>query len=131
MLCFSNGMCFIGLTPLFPERLCSVAHFCDKGCAELLIPGITAQDHLAVQFSQRRKEPGAISFPNLAEDYNIRLIRMLEFISETDRHLMLDEQLIGIVFRYVNECIMIIQQGKSFKCKIVLDPALRVKNRLS
>ena len=103
MLCFSNGMCFIGLTPLFPERLCSVVHFCDKGCAEFLIPWITAQDHLAVQFSQRRKEPGTISFPNLAEDYNIRLIRMLELISETDRDLMLNEQLIGIIFRHIKQ----------------------------
>ena len=72
-----------------------------------------------------------ISFPNFAEDYNIRLIRMLEFISETDRYLMLDEQRIGIILRHVNECVMVIQQGESFKCKIVLHPALRFKNRLS
>ena len=46
-------------------------------------------------------------------------------------HLMLDEQLIGIILRHVNECVMVIQQGESFKCKIVLHPALRFKNRLS
>lgn len=118
MLCFSNGMCFIRLTPLFPECLCAIVHFCDKGCAEFLIPWITAQDHLAVQFSQCRKEPGTISFPNLAEDNDIWLIRMLEFISETDRYLMLNEQLIGIIFWHINECVMVIQQGESFKCKI-------------
>lgn len=113
-------MCFIGLTPLFPERLGSVVHFNDKGCAEFLIPGIPAQNHLAVQFRQCREEPITISFPNFAEDYNIRLIRMLKFISETDRDLMLKEQLIGIVFRHINECIMVIQQGELFKCKIAL-----------
>ena len=56
---------------------------------------------------------------------------MLEFISETNRCLMLNEQLIGIIFWHINECVMVIQQGESFKCKIVLHPALRVKNRLS
>ena len=42
-------------------------------------------------------------------------------------YLMLDEQRIGIILRHVNECVMVIQQGESFKCKIVFHPALRRK----
>lgn len=30
---------------------------------------------------------------------------MLEFTSETNRHLMLDEQLISVILRHVNECV--------------------------
>lgn len=131
MLCFSNGMCFIGLTPLFSEQLGSIIHFCDKAAAKLFISGVAAKNHLAVQFRECRKETLTISLSDFAEDNDIRLIGMLELISETDCYLMLNKQLIGIIFRNVNECVMVIKQGESFKCKIVFHPALRHKNRLS
>ena len=131
MLCFFNGMCFIGLTPLFSERLGSIIHFCDKAAAKLFISGVAAKNHLTVQFRECRKETLTIPLSDFAEDNDIRLIRMLEFISETDRYLMLDEQLIGIILWHVNECVMVIPQGESVKCKLVLHPALRFKNRLS
>lgn len=40
---------------------------------------------------------------------------MLEFISETNSHLMPDEKLISIVCRYVDECVMVIQKGEAIE----------------
>ena len=108
MLCFSNGMCFIGLTPLFSERPCSVVHFRYKGIAEFRIPRITAQDHLTIQIRQCREELIPITLSQLAEDDDIPLIGMLKLLPETNGHLMLDEQLICIIFRHVNEGIVVI-----------------------
>ena len=53
--------------------------------------------------------------PNFAEDDNIWLIRMPILLSETNRNLMPDEKLISIVCRYVDECVMIIQQGEAIE----------------
>ena len=43
------------------------------------------------------------------------LIRMLKFLAETNRHLMPDEKLISVVCRYVDECVMVIQQGEAIE----------------
>lgn len=56
-----------------------------------------------------------ISLPDFAEDDNIWLIRMLKFLAETNRHLMPDENLISVVCRYVDECVMVIQKGETIE----------------
>ena len=121
-------MSFIGLTPLSPERLCSIIHLGNKGYAERFVSGIPAQDHLAIQFRQCGKEPITIPLPDFAEDDNIRMFRMLELIAEMNRYLMPDEQLIGKVLRHVNKRVMVIPQRESFKCKIVFIQSSAFKN---
>ena len=110
MLCFSNGMCFIELTPLFSESPCSVVHFCNKGCAELLVLGIPAQDHLVIQFRQCEEEAFSVTLSDLAENDDIRLIRVAILISKANSYLMLNEQMIGVIVRNIDESIIAVHQ---------------------
>ena len=119
MLCFSKGTYFIVSTPLFTERKSAPVHFADELPAEFIVSGISAEDHFIGKLSKRSEKSVAITLAHLAEDDDIRFIRMLKLMTKAYSYLVLDEQLIGEILRHINKRIMVIQQGKLLYCKIV------------
>ena len=80
---------------------------------------MTEEHHFVRHLLKRVQEPLPVFLPYLAENEDIRKLRVLHFLSEVHPDLMADKQLIRQIIRCVDKNVVAIQNRESVQIQII------------